>query len=851
MRKWCIVLFLALANLSMCQERLYEHRGVQYATHGKDFWFSLPRTLSGMSENHVCLYVMSEHNCTVTISNDMLGYTFIKQITSCHEINNRLDTLNFIELPRAIVNCIDTLNRALPAELQPAGKPQPRGFHITSTDTICVFLFAYSMGSVDVTNVLPTEMLRDEYVVQCYPNFDISDPFSNPWGINEGFFEIVATEDSTVVDIELGGRDWLDRMPDTVITIMLHKGMMYHDEVGDWCHDYPECCMMGYPDPCPTACDTAKKLTIAYRFPLDPTIDSFKAFTDISGTRIRARDNKRIAVFQGNQMAVVGTQGTADFMFEQAMPIRYAGKEFVIPNVVESFDDYIQFTGLVDGTTITITDPARVPAATHTVTIDAKVSYRFIMDSGMGPFYVTATHPIMTSVAACGSGHSHTHAYTKRGDPALLNVVPVEWWHSGEVNGSPVYWLDGNNNGWSYYHSTHIFTRTSDVGGMYFDRYPIDTMFHPIPGTPYSYAYVHYASPTFALREVHRIENRMGGAFWVVADAEKESEHALYSYAHLQPGKNYLEVNGVPADSLPADSIWCLYDPIQFHGWVERPADSIIWDFGDGNVERYRYEDGQWVTHTFADTGRYEVKRIIQYMDEALDTNWGYVACRSAFTRPSDTMYAHIWLHNHYDSAFAVTVCEGSFTFRGHVMETTDTHYVTTYWTESGCDTLWQIDLVTCPHCSFRSDTISDEQLPWVFNNISFSHEVRHYPIYIDIGEECDSVIDYYLIVIPHWGEPPLDTIFILAPNAIVPNGEVEANRRFRLFCSKDIEVAEVYIFDRMGRQLAYFDGLTEEWDGTYKGEPLPQAAYAYYIRYIDGSNRNWKTKAGTFTIIR
>ena len=184
-------------------------------------------------------------------------------------------------------------------------------------------------------------------------------------------------------------------------------------------------------------------------------------------------------------------------------------------------------------------------------------------------------------------------------------------------------------------------------------------------------------------------------------------------------------------------------------------------------------------------------------------------------------------------------------------METTDTHYVTTLWTESGCDTLWQIDLVTCPHCSFRSDTISDEQLPWMFNGISFSQEVRHYPIYIDIGEECDSMIDYYLIVIPQWGEPPLDTIFILAPNAIVPNGEIEANRRFRLFCSKDIEVAEVYIFDRMGRQLAYFDGLTEEWDGTYKGEPLPQAAYAYYIRYIDGSNRNWKTKAGTFTIIR
>ena len=570
--------------------------------------------------------------------------------------------------------------------------------------------------------------------------------------------------------------------------------------------------------------------------------------TDLSGTRIKARDNKRIAVFQGNQFGHINWWGYGDFMFEQAMPIRYAGTEFLIPNLVASKDDYIQFTGLVDGTAVTITDPTHVPVQTHTLNLDARKSYRFIIDSTEGPYYVTSTHPILTSVSSCGSSYN----YFSRGDPATLVVVPVEWWHNGLANGGQVFWLDETNTGWVYYHSVHIFTRTADVGGMYFNRRPIDTLFTQIPGTPYSYAYVHYNSPlVMDTRVQHCVENRMGGTFWVVADAEKMSEHALFSYSHLQPGKNYLEVNDIPADSLPEDSIWCMYDPIRFHGWVERPADSIIWDFDDGNVERYRYEDGQWVTHTYADTGRYVVKRIIQYMDEALDTNWGYVACKSVFTLPSDTMYAHIWIHNHYDSAFSVMQCEGAFTFRGHVLETTDTHYVTTYWTESGCDTLWQIDLVTCPHCSFYSDTISDEQLPWVFHGVSFAHETKHYPVYIDIGEECDSIIDYYLIVIPHWGEPPLDTIFVLAPNVITPASDIEVNRRFKLFCSKDIEAAEVYIFDRMGRQLAHFDGLTEEWDGTFNGITCPQGAYAYKVRYIDGSNRNWKTIAGTFTIIR
>ncbi len=847
MRKLSIIFFLLLTQVALCQP-LYEHRGVQYATHGTDFWFSMPRTRGASSEGHACLYIIAEHNCTVTISNDVLDFVLTKQITNCHEINSRLDTLNFIELPKNIIYCIDTLSERLPLESQPALGPQPRGFHITSTDTICAYLFSFAMGTIDVTNLLPTEMLRDEYMIQVLPDFGPPVP-ENPVGQKMGWFQVVATEDSTVVDIEMGDWDFMQRPKDTTITVVLDRGMMFFTSVGSWCIKYPHCCPFALnPEECIVPVDG----TFAYRFPVDPTIDAdVLRFVDLSGTRIKARDNKRIAVFQGNQQASVIFLGTADYLFEQALPTRFAGKEFLIPNLRESVEDYIQFTGLEDGTTFTITDPASTPMATHTASIDARQTYRFIMDTNEGPFYITADHPILVSVYTCGQDvNDRNLMHMGRGDPATLVVVPVEWWHNGPVNGSPVYWIDNNRNGWSYYHNTHIFTRTADVRGMYYDRRLIDTLFHPIPGTPYSHALILYNSP-LSTRTVHRIENRRGGAFWVVADAEKDAEHALYSYSHLQPGTNYLELNGVPADMIPYDSIWCMYDPIQFHGWVERPADSIIWDFGDGNEERYRYEDGQWVTHTFADTGRFEVKRIIQYMDEALDTNWGYVGCKSAFTRPSDTMYAHIWIHNHYDSAFAVTVCEGPFTFRGHVLETTDTHYVTTYWTASGCDTLWQIDLVTCPHCSFYSDTISDEQLPWFFNGISFSSETRHYPIHIDIGDECDSVIDYYLIVIPHWGDPPLDTIFVLGPNVVTPNSDIEVNRTFRLFCSKDIEVAEVYIFDRMGRRLAHFDGLTEEWDCTYNGIPCPQAAYAYYVRYIDGSNRNWKTASGTFTIIR
>ena len=821
MRRWLFILltFLILPWVTVSQN-VYEQRGVQYATHGTDFWVCFPRTFYGSSPNRSCLYIMAEHDCDVTIRNDVLDYTYVHHVISCHEINSRLDTLNTIELPLSITMFYDTIQAGVPSNLQRVAQPQPRSFHITSTDTICVYLFNYSKCNIDVTNVLPTEMLRDEYVLQTYPCKLVR---RVPAIHEKSSFEIIATEDSTVVDIVLADLDWLGNPKGTVVTKTLNKGMLYHfsnslvsDKYNNQTH--------------PSA--TIHNHTFDSE---EVTLDT--CVVDLSGTYVRSHDNKKIAVFQGNQL-IGNPYGIADMVFEQAMPIRYAGKEFLIPNIFSSNKDIIRITGLVDNTEVTITDPLRSVNRTRTLHVDARQTNWFLQDTNEGPFYVTSNHPILITLrsdyAHCGAG---------------VVVIPVEWWHSGLVNWAPVYYVDANGNGYLQSHSTHVFTRTEDVSGMHFDHYLVDDYFTSLPGTPFSYAPISHTD-NFNARAVHIMENWLGKPFWAIGDAVG-SERSLFSYSHIQKGKNYLTVNDIPAEELNPDSNWCMYDPICFQGWVERPADSIIWEFGDGLVERYLYEDGQNVTHTYADTGRFTVNRIIKYKDEGLDSLLGYVGCKSVFTRPPDTMSAHIWVRSRIDTSFAVKLCEGSYFFRGYELATTDTHYVTTYWTESGCDTLWKIDLTTCPHCSFYSDTISDEQLPWTFNDITFAHETRHYPIYIDIGDECDSIIDYYLIVIPHWGEPPLDTTFILAPNVIIPNSDIEANRRFRLFCSKDIEVAEVYVFDRVGRRLAHFDGLTEEWDGTYKGVLLPQGTYVYYVRYKDGSNRNWKTTDGTFSIIR
>ena len=75
-------------------------------------------------------------------------------------------------------------------------------------------------------------------------------------------------------------------------------------------------------------------------------------------------------------------------------------------------------------------------------------------------------------------------------------------------------------------------------------------------------------------------------------------------------------------------------------------------------------------------------------------------------------MYASVWVHNHYDSSFSVTLCEGDYQFRGREFSFTGEYEVTTYWTPSGCDTLWHINLTICPHCIEYSDTVREDRLP-------------------------------------------------------------------------------------------------------------------------------------------
>jgi gliding motility-associated-like protein len=58
---------------------------------------------------------------------------------------------------------------------------------------------------------------------------------------------------------------------------------------------------------------------------------------------------------------------------------------------------------------------------------------------------------------------------------------------------------------------------------------------------------------------------------------------------------------------------------------------------------------------------------------------------------------------------------------------------------------------------------------------------------------------------------------------------------------------SEIYIFDKHGKLLKQLDPITDGWDGTYLGKPMPATDYWFRV-YLSEDEREFK---GHFSLIR
>ena len=86
-------------------------------------------------------------------------------------------------------------------------------------------------------------------------------------------------------------------------------------------------------------------------------------------------------------------------------------------------------------------------------------------------------------------------------------------------------------------------------------------------------------------------------------------------------------------------------------------------------------------------------------------------------------------------------------------------------------------------------------------------------------------------------------------PRFFTPNEDAYNNRWNIIGIASGDPTAKIYIFDRYGKLLKQISPLSEGWDGTYNGNPLPSSDYWFQVEYTENETR--KEFRGHFTLKR
>lgn len=88
------------------------------------------------------------------------------------------------------------------------------------------------------------------------------------------------------------------------------------------------------------------------------------------------------------------------------------------------------------------------------------------------------------------------------------------------------------------------------------------------------------------------------------------------------------------------------------------------------------------------------------------------------------------------------------------------------------------------------------------------------------------------------------------APNAIVPDGDEDENRYFKLVSASPITEFTVRIYNRRGIQVYTSNDPNFRWNATHNGTRVPQGAYVWTVKYRD-SDGNVQQQRGSVVVVR
>lgn len=543
---------------------------VAQSTEGKDFWVTLMQA-NGNNPMELSLTFSSKQGAKVRITNEYTGY----DSTMTLGVNDIQSLALTNEKPSCYV---------AGAEAEVVSN---NALHITSDNDISVIAANYRDKSFDVAAILPTAALRSEYRIQCYTPTN-HDGSSDSEGTH---FAIVAAEDDVIVDYTLTVSS--NQQPTGQYeTPVMKKGQVFYVWTGKG-----------------RAGDAS----------------------DFSGSTVKARDGKKIAVFNGNvHTNIPNSIEDRDHIYSQAMPINYWGKRFAVTSSLTTMEfdiktkkkvngssqdktetftsdkgeriDKVRIQAVVDSTiiyidgdSVTMIDFSKNPHHYYEFDFGQKDDVMTYNEKKSGfPYFPGASHYIETSCPCAvhlfftSNRYDHnkeeqhdTISYVDsknyeirqfkpscNGDPSEIWVNPIEQTMTSMTFGNFETQQVKD-------HYVNIVTTTSGVGSMMLDGNSISSEFQPVNGNnEFSYARIKIPAQT------HTLSGGEGFIAHVYGFGQRES----YGYpagGNTRDLSAAIYINGVKYVSGSTAKL-CGDDTIPYKAEVNYVYDSIYWYFGDG-----------------------------------------------------------------------------------------------------------------------------------------------------------------------------------------------------------------------------------------------------------------------------
>lgn len=572
------------------------------STEGKDFWVTFLQAdqLQSLKNGNpngdwpddkryntlvLSLSISSRVNCKVTITNPYTDYSETVDVTA-----NQMKLVDIYkghpvcENARAVMATSGKICYAVNSE-----QVDTCALHITATANISLFATNYKKATFDATNVIPTPSLLDEYVIQTYKP-------SNHSGASQGsHFAVIAAEDNTIIDY----------CP-TVATKAINTAKSTYAFSGGVGMTPEELALANWKAGDTLHSPVLKAGQVWYAWTGEADSDE----GDLSGTWIKSRNEKRIAVFQGCPHTNIPYQiKQRDHIFSQAMPTKYWGKEFALTASSHRPIDIIRVLALNDNTDIFINGNK-----VHTINFATDKKHYWEFEIGKQGAYAKDSSCFLTTSCPCAVhlfmvSQEYHGSSSSDGDPAMLWINPIEQ----QIDTITFATYASRND--KCYHYVNVVT--SQPTGMKLNNKPIGTSFKNVSGSNDLY----YAQLSLGYTEKDTQGQGGGGTNTLTCENGKFIAHVYgfsqnESYGYSAGGatkalNQSIYINGEEFSEDKENKL-CGKDTVHFACKPDFIPDSITWHFGDGTSDvTLRKDTSTVVPHYYKNGGIYDASCTI------------------------------------------------------------------------------------------------------------------------------------------------------------------------------------------------------------------------------------------------